>query len=269
MHKNALRVSCLLITALTACSQLGPAATATPTPPPTITSTPTITPTSTPQPTPTLIPFAIVDSHFTEDLQTCGTNLTVNSVKNGRLGATVNEQITMINGHFSFFCWGAKHTWLGKLKYAGFTFDSDAQQPLQFTVDKDLGYVYIGGKGTVTYPDKTSVELPLSAPVAGSVPAPSEESTAVIGTVAIWKGIPVMPGATDGKEEFGLYSYTVTASPAEVRAFYQQHMSALGWQEEADVTASTADFGFSKDLTFMYVWVKSEGGITKVDLFVA
>jgi hypothetical protein len=55
---------------------------------------------------------------------------------------------------------GAKHTWIGKIKYQGYIFESDSKEPLQFKVDNDLGYIYLAGKGTVTFPDGHQVILP-------------------------------------------------------------------------------------------------------------
>jgi len=55
---------------------------------------------------------------------------------------------------------GVTHTWIGKVKYQGYLFDSDAGKPLVFRVDKDNGYTYVGGKGTVTAPDGKSTTLP-------------------------------------------------------------------------------------------------------------
>ena len=55
---------------------------------------------------------------------------------------------------------GVTHTWIGKVKYEGYLFESDAGKPLVFRVDKDNGYTYVGGKGTVTAPDGKSTTLP-------------------------------------------------------------------------------------------------------------
>ena len=75
-------------------------------------------------------------------------------------GLTVSGTIPFINGQIVVFCYGAKHTWIGTLTYSGYTFTSDATDPLQFTVVKDQGYVYVGGTGTVTSPDGSVVTLP-------------------------------------------------------------------------------------------------------------
>jgi hypothetical protein len=61
------------------------------------------------------------------------------------------------DGNIEVFCPGALHTWVGTLTYSGYTFASDSTRPLQFTVGN--GYAYIGGKGTVTSPDGSTVTL--------------------------------------------------------------------------------------------------------------
>ena len=69
---------------------------------------------------------------------------------------------TFTEGGPSMNIWadGVTHTWIGKASYQGYVFDSDANKPLSFRVDKDSGYTYAGGKGTVTSPDGKSTTLP-------------------------------------------------------------------------------------------------------------
>ena len=55
---------------------------------------------------------------------------------------------------------GVTHTWIGRVSYEGYVFDSDQNKPLSFLVNKDNGYTYVGGKGTVTSPDGKSTTLP-------------------------------------------------------------------------------------------------------------
>ncbi|MFM8320636.1 MAG: NPCBM/NEW2 domain-containing protein, partial [Chloroflexota bacterium] len=73
------------------------------------------------------------------------------------------------NNKLLFWCYGAKHTWLGTLTYHGYTFASEAADPLTFVVDAALGYRYAGGSGTVTFPDGSQYTLPLGTvqPTAG------------------------------------------------------------------------------------------------------
>jgi hypothetical protein len=175
---TAVLVVCMLL--LLSCGIgpiFSPAATATPastdTPIPTSTPLPTATPipTATLEPTATPQSFAIQDANFQDYKQTCNTDVNINSVNGTSLGISVNTTLTMINGGWAIFCWGAKHTWIGTLTYEGYTFASDAKDPLQFQVDENKGYVYIHGSGTVTQPDKSVVALGSAAGSAANVPA--------------------------------------------------------------------------------------------------
>ncbi len=87
----------------------------------------------------------------------CQTELTFSSV-NGQMMSS-GSMSTDSNGYASAWCNGAKHTWIGKVPYSGYVFDSDEKSPLQFKVDKS-GYVYVAGKGSVTMPDGTTITLP-------------------------------------------------------------------------------------------------------------
>ncbi len=134
--------------------------TATPIPP---TATPTLvppTPTFTPvPPTATPAPFAIQDKAFEADYKgACETDAKIMAVHGTSF--SVKGSVSIRDGRFTLWCYGAKHTWIGKLTYAGYTFASDANDPLQFVVDQYKGYAYVKGKGTVTFPDGTTVTLP-------------------------------------------------------------------------------------------------------------
>jgi hypothetical protein len=137
---------------------------ATHTPRPTATPTATRTPLASPTPTqlpPTPTPkfFALTDSAFEANYKdTCETDVTITAVQGTSF--TVKGKISMRNSQWVLWCYGAKHTWIGTLTYAGFTFTSDAADPLQFVIDQKRGYVYLGGKGSVTAPDGTVTKLP-------------------------------------------------------------------------------------------------------------
>ena len=135
-----------------------PADTATPLPAPTDTATPAPTatpppPSATPVP-PTPTPFAIAADGFKADLlEECGMEVDVTGVEADKL-LVIPKVITIKSGgSASLWCYGAKHTWVGTLTYEGYTFSSDAVQPLLFRVDEKLGYAYTSGKGIVTLPD--------------------------------------------------------------------------------------------------------------------
>ncbi len=119
-------------------------------------------------------PFVIRDEKFEATYkESCNTDAEIVDVSDGAF--SVRGLIDMQNvGIFSveglletrkredLFCYGAKHTWIGTLTYGGYTFISDKDEPLQFMVDKDKGYVYVKGKGTVKMPDGKTVKLPLT-----------------------------------------------------------------------------------------------------------
>ncbi len=75
----------------------------------------------------------------------------------GKVSVTFNP-----SGGYDQNIWadGVTHTWIGKCTYQGYVFDSNAGSPLIFRVDKDNGYTYVGGKGTVTTPGGESTTLP-------------------------------------------------------------------------------------------------------------
>jgi hypothetical protein len=103
--------------------------------------------------------FVIKDLKADENYQgDCQAELTFYSVNNGMV-VSIGSRPTDSNGNSSSWCNGAKHTWIGKVSYNGYVFDSDENSPLQFKLDKS-GYVYIAGKGSVTMPDGTTVTLP-------------------------------------------------------------------------------------------------------------
>lgn len=57
---------------------------------------------------------------------------------------------------------GSKHMYIGEVKDIGegYSFKSAEDDPLQFKVDKDKGYTYVKGKGTVTTPNGRVINLP-------------------------------------------------------------------------------------------------------------
>ena len=144
-----------------------------PQPSPTLTAIPpTPTPTSTPTPTPTPVPptatpkpepLVIKGDAFEADSQSACNNVDVaitDVVGDGLRIQVLSGSIAIRDGGLTIWCYGAKHTWMGKLTYGGYTFDSDEDSPLQFTLDSRKGYTYLSGKGNVTQPDGKIVELP-------------------------------------------------------------------------------------------------------------
>jgi hypothetical protein len=117
----------------------------------------------------------ITDKKFQADvLENCKTDIAITGSTGDTLRIKVQSgTLSIRNGKFAVWCYGAKHTWISTVSYSGHTFSSDADEPLQFVVDKDKGYVHVAGKGTVTLPDGTVVELSAagsSAPSAETMP---------------------------------------------------------------------------------------------------
>jgi hypothetical protein len=136
-----------------------PTSTPTPVPPTATPIPPTSTPTPVP-PTPKPKPFAIQDKAFEADYKgQCDSDVDIVSVDGDSFNLNIRT-LSMRGGRMTMWCYGAKHTWIGKLTYAGYTFNSDKDSPLQFMVDEYKGYVYLQGKGAVTLPDGTVVKLP-------------------------------------------------------------------------------------------------------------
>jgi hypothetical protein len=135
------------------------------TPIPTLTLTRTVTPLA--SPTNTLLPatatsraFVITDQAFSASYKgDCNSDVQITGVE-GTTFSISGSIISMRNGQMVIWCYGAKHTWIGTLTYAGYTFASDTGNPLQFIIDQNRGYVYLGGKGSVTSPDGAVVHLP-------------------------------------------------------------------------------------------------------------
>ncbi len=141
--------------------------TATPVPPTATPVPPTATalpPTRTPvPPTSTPAPFALSGTGFEADYKGDCTDVDVaiTEVTGTSLKIKVlNGSLAIRGGKLTVWCYGAKHTWQGTLTYAGYTFASDAATPMQFTLDKDKGYIYVTGKGSVTFPDGKIVQFP-------------------------------------------------------------------------------------------------------------
>jgi hypothetical protein len=131
---------------------------------------PTSTPTSTPLPAATATATAkpatatpkgltIPAGVFPLDTEaSCTTDATI--VGADDQGFKASGTISMRAGVFALWCPGARHAWEGTLSSMGYTFASDAAQPLRFVVNADGSYTFIGGKGIVTQPDGQDVVLP-------------------------------------------------------------------------------------------------------------
>lgn len=61
---------------------------------------------------------------------------------------------------FTPWAHGLVHVYVGEVNYAGYTFNSSADDPLHFVVHRDRGFYYKKGAGTVTTPDGDEINLP-------------------------------------------------------------------------------------------------------------
>jgi tetratricopeptide (TPR) repeat protein len=105
-------------------------------------------------------PFAIRDRIFEgECVRDCDIEVEIFKAE-GDAYEFRGKTLPVCNDKMTPFCYGARHTWVGRLVFGGYIFDSDKDDPLRFMVTRDKGYVYIKGKGTVTMPDRTRVSLP-------------------------------------------------------------------------------------------------------------
>jgi hypothetical protein len=86
---------------------------------------------------------------------------------------------------------------------------------------------------TPTNNPPTEIVEPTSAEPTSASLEPTHAATASGPTLTVWKGIPIMPGATEGGEEAGSYNFKVKASVQEVENYYKQQLEKLGYQNFA------------------------------------
>jgi hypothetical protein len=102
--------------------------------------------------------FVIQGEDFEADYKgDCNTDAIIYSVNGSNF--EVGGTLSLRNGEWVLFCYGAKHTWTGTQTYAGYVFESSENKPLIFLVTID-GYKYISGDGTISSPDGHVTKLP-------------------------------------------------------------------------------------------------------------
>jgi len=75
-------------------------------------------------------------------------------------------------------------------------------------------------------------------------PTAAPSGTRTMGTpVALWDGLPVMPGATEGSPAGPSYIYSIKVSVPDAEAYYQRQMSDGGWKLADRQTSDTSMFG--------------------------
>jgi hypothetical protein len=110
----------------------------------------------------------------------------------------------------------------------------------------------------------TATEIPpTETAIPTNTPQPTQKPTetpTLIPALSNWNGIPIIPDAIAGKEEMGDYQFTSKSSAKIIRTYYEQEMIKLGWVLRTDmVPPNNPDFCFSKDNTFAFFLIQTEG----------
>jgi len=107
--------------------------------------------------------FTIKDDNFQATDVCDGTGTLEIFMENGAVQANAQGDIQtkmLKNGMPSVWCHGLTHQFIGTVTVSGYTFESDISDPLMFTVDRNKGFYYTSGKGTVKDPDGKITTLP-------------------------------------------------------------------------------------------------------------
>jgi len=107
--------------------------------------------------------FTIKNKNFRATDICDGTGTLEIYMENGAVQAKAQDEIQthmLKSGFPSVWCHGLTHQFVGTVKVSDYTFESDANEPLQFMVDRNKGFYYVSGKGTVTDPDGKVTTLP-------------------------------------------------------------------------------------------------------------
>jgi hypothetical protein len=87
---------------------------------------------------------------------------------------------------------------------------------------------------------------PTSTPEPENTPTitPTSETNSSLGTpIPDWKGLPVIPGANEGKPAGFGYIYSVNVTVKEAEKFYMEQMELGGWALSNRQTSETSMFG--------------------------
>jgi hypothetical protein len=117
---------------------------------------------------------------------------------------------------------------------------------------------------TPTVPSPTATLTLEPSPASMGLPAQ------VTGTpVAVWRGVPVMPGALTGEKDDRGYRFTTRSSREEIMHYYDQQMKALGWKSLVEGQGDNGNLLliFQKgEATFTIAILSMNGGIQQVML---
>jgi len=76
----------------------------------------------------------------------------------------------------------------------------------------------------------TPTALPTNTPIPATETPTEDFLPTPRGTpMAVWSGIPIMPGALAGNGDSTFYTFTTKVSVDEAQAYYQNEMASLGW----------------------------------------
>ena len=149
------------------------------TPIPTLAETATAVPPTVPPPSPTPRSIDLSGNSFDAGKdKKCNTNVNIKDIEDGSLvvaeGGIIH--ITTVDGELQMqiFCYGAQHTWLGTLTYKDHIINSNPDDPLRFEVSQTGDYKYLGGKGSVTFPDGSKNEFGTAVAEAATYRSPGE-----------------------------------------------------------------------------------------------
>ena len=123
-------------------------------------------------------------------------------------------------------------------------------------------------------PAETLQALPSSAPTIEALATQFGNTLNPQGAPAQeWKGIPIMPQATAGQEfsESSTYSFKATITTKEVEDFYNEKLTALGWNQplKIPVGAEGGIMTFQKDSSTLVITITASNGEVVVLLTMA
>jgi len=183
-------------------------------------------------------PFVITDDHLIDRaLAHNEAKIRFYPDEDGAVQFEGNVTMSMKDGNFEPVFWadGIQHTWVGKLNIMGYVFDGDQNDPLQFKIDKNRGYVYLKGKGTVTLPNKETVVLPKTKAASTPISQPADSSAHAASNSRSWKAI---------APNFGSFELTADSTGQTITrvAFQFQKLSCGSVQEVSGGVEATGEW---------------------------
>jgi len=106
--------------------------------------------------------------------------------------------------------------------------------------------VFLSACNFVTKPE---VPTPEATPNFGNIFDPQDTP------IQEWRGIPIMPQATNGQEfiERNTYSFEAKVTVKEVQEFYEENLASIGWMQT---------FGMPNDAEGIFIFQKENGILT-------